>query len=208
MIRRSLAAARPGSLLDHAVRMLAVLAVISLVGGAARPRLDLNRWWIRGGGAGGWVDALIAAWGLALLVAWVRPRRIARTVAAWLAVGLGLRCLYDAAAYYQLLRDGWIASVLPVPLSLLVATALGAWAVRRLRGGDAASCACDRLGRAGRGGGRGLPAAHIATFGVTDYRRPADVAVVFGAAVRPDGSPSLALADRTRTACASTGMAS
>ena len=38
-------------------------------------------------------------------------------------------------------------------------------------------------------------------FGKTDYRRPADIAVVLGARVYADGRPSDALAVRVRTAC-------
>jgi vancomycin permeability regulator SanA len=38
-------------------------------------------------------------------------------------------------------------------------------------------------------------------FGKTDYRRPADLAVVLGARAYADGRPSDALADRVRTAC-------
>ena len=39
-------------------------------------------------------------------------------------------------------------------------------------------------------------------FGESDYRRPADAALVFGARAYADGRPSAALEDRTRTACA------
>jgi vancomycin permeability regulator SanA len=39
-------------------------------------------------------------------------------------------------------------------------------------------------------------------FGMTDYRRPAEVAVVFGARVRASGRPSEAVTDRVLTACA------
>jgi vancomycin permeability regulator SanA len=46
-----------------------------------------------------------------------------------------------------------------------------------------------------------FPLAQIICFGNTDYRRPADVAVVFGARTYADGRPSDALADRVRTAC-------
>jgi vancomycin permeability regulator SanA len=38
-------------------------------------------------------------------------------------------------------------------------------------------------------------------FGKTDYRRPADAAVVLGARVYADGGCSQAVADRVRTAC-------
>ncbi len=41
--------------------------------------------------------------------------------------------------------------------------------------------------------------AHLLTFGATDYRRPADAIVVFGAKAYADGTPSQALCDRTLT---------
>jgi uncharacterized SAM-binding protein YcdF (DUF218 family) len=46
-----------------------------------------------------------------------------------------------------------------------------------------------------------VPLGQMFCFGKTDYRRPADVAVVFGARVYADGRPSDALSDRVRTAC-------
>ena len=46
-----------------------------------------------------------------------------------------------------------------------------------------------------------FPLAQIFFFGTSDYRRPADVAVVFGAQVHPGGAPSQTLAWRVDTAC-------
>src|SRR5262249_53745089 len=46
-----------------------------------------------------------------------------------------------------------------------------------------------------------FPVGQMVCFGKTDYRRPADAAVVLGARVYADGRPSDALADRVRTAC-------
>lgn len=46
-----------------------------------------------------------------------------------------------------------------------------------------------------------FPLAQMFCFGKTDYRRPADAVVVFGARAYADGRPSDALADRVRTAC-------
>jgi len=46
-----------------------------------------------------------------------------------------------------------------------------------------------------------FPLAQIYCFGNTDYRRPADAIVVFGAGVYANGTPSLALYDRVLTAC-------
>jgi uncharacterized SAM-binding protein YcdF (DUF218 family) len=48
----------------------------------------------------------------------------------------------------------------------------------------------------------GFPLAQMCCFGMTDYRRPADAVVVFGARVYANGSLSQALADRVRTGCA------
>jgi vancomycin permeability regulator SanA len=45
-----------------------------------------------------------------------------------------------------------------------------------------------------------LPLAQMLFFGTTDYRRPADVAVVPGARAYADGTASQALSDRVRTA--------
>jgi vancomycin permeability regulator SanA len=47
----------------------------------------------------------------------------------------------------------------------------------------------------------GFPFAQMCCFGLTDYRREANAAVVFGARVYADGRLSLALADRVQTAC-------
>ncbi|MGZ0168216.1 MAG: YdcF family protein [Planctomycetales bacterium] len=46
-----------------------------------------------------------------------------------------------------------------------------------------------------------FPLLQIHCFGWTDYRRPADAAVVFGCKVYPNGKLSTALADRVRSAC-------
>jgi vancomycin permeability regulator SanA len=46
-----------------------------------------------------------------------------------------------------------------------------------------------------------FPLAQMFCFGTTDYRRPADVAVVFGCGVRDDGMPTSALSDRINTGC-------
>lgn len=46
-----------------------------------------------------------------------------------------------------------------------------------------------------------LPLGLMCTFGLSDYRRPADAAIVFGAKVYADGSVSDVVADRVHTAC-------
>ena len=106
--------------------------------------------------------------------------------------------------FFRVLSRHEIASSFPVPLSLGVLSVLLAdvWVLRR-----ATPSAGERkwittlLTIAGMGCGQVLMIAlHVQTFGSTDYRRDADVAVVLGAQVRSDGSLSLALSDRLDTA--------
>ena len=46
-----------------------------------------------------------------------------------------------------------------------------------------------------------FPLMQMFCFGGTDYRRPAEAVVVLGAKAYADGTPSIPLADRVRTAC-------
>ncbi len=46
-----------------------------------------------------------------------------------------------------------------------------------------------------------FPLMQMLCFGHTDYRRPSDAIIVFGARAYADGSLSVPLADRVRTAC-------
>jgi vancomycin permeability regulator SanA len=130
-----------------------------------------------------------------------------RATARALAVAAVACCLRDVTAYYRLLGHGRIHSSLPVPLGLPIAAALALWAWRpeppptTQPGSYSASkrwlcpaiggVLCALLGLL----------AQIQCFGATDYRRPADAIVVFGARVYRDGRPSLALHDRVKTAC-------
>lgn len=161
--------------------------------------LDVNAQWVRGVGFPAWF-AEAAILGLVLGLTLGRH-------GAWLARAsgllLGLLCATDAAAYYQLLADGHIASSFPVPAGLLITALLGIWAVLE-PGPDRPASRPSRpwLARAVALGGAvaALVVLHLYCFGATDYRRPADAAVVFGARVHEDGEASGALLDRTVTA--------
>jgi vancomycin permeability regulator SanA len=109
--------------------------------------------------------------------------------------------LYNAVDFYRVWRSGAVAPSLPLPLSLVVAVLLGflVWAAWRLptrRGWPVAAvmvvitAACVLA----------FPLAQVFFFGTTDYRRAADVVVVFGAQVHNDGRPSTSLKDRMDTA--------
>lgn len=118
-----------------------------------------------------------------------------RLAAATLGVA-ALLAAWNAAEFYGLVARGLHTG--PVPLSVPVALLLGLYAVRALSPAPRASRVWAIAGAV-----VGMPAlllVHLVTFGATDYGRPADAIVVFGAKVYDDGTPSLALDDRIRHA--------
>lgn len=196
------------ALLDSAVRALALFALVNLALGVFSSRWDANWLWLQGGSLPEpVVTTLVLLFVVGVLLA---PRRHAAAVLGtrFVAVLLAVACLADTLTFFRLLASGQLQSSLAFPLSLVHAVLLLAWAVC---GPTAALAPRSRTRRAlwirvmGSGAPLGLALvgvlAHILAFGASDYRRSADAAVVLGAAVRADGSPSRALLDRTTTAC-------
>ncbi|MCB9915992.1 MAG: YdcF family protein [Planctomycetes bacterium] len=104
----------------------------------------------------------------------------------------------DVVAYYQLVARAAIATRLALPASagvLLLAFA-AARELARTDGAPRGALAWTAGLAGGATGGVAATLALVLAFGATDYRRPADCAVVLGARVHADGTPSLALADR------------
>ena len=178
--------------------------LLSTVGLARDAAFDANAWWIvvpyvpRPAAA-----ALLVAAGVAFVAYGVAPRL--RVWRRWLTLALfaafAAAAVYNVVDFYSVWGAGEIAPGVPLPLSLVVALLLGflLWAALRdppRRGWPAvavlvAACAtCALL----------FPLAQVFFFGMTDYRRPADVVVVFGAQVHEDGRPSTSLRDRMATA--------
>lgn len=130
----------------------------------------------------------------------IRVTRVAR-----IALGLlALRAAFDAVLFFTLVARGEIASSLPLPLSFGVLTVLLAdeRLLRRTTSSET-QLSWPKIAIMIVGVGIGqvlLIALHVLTFGSTDYRREADVAIVLGAQVRADGTLSLALSDRLETA--------
>lgn len=196
------------ALLDAAIVALALVAGLNALLACAAPSLDGTWLWLRAGALPPTAATLLAgAFSVAVLLlrpAHARGLAVARVLALLLAIG----CFADAIVFFALLARGTIASTLPVPLSLPLGALLLLWGVTA-RPRERRQPANRRMlwHHVVRGG---LPLMlvglgtllHLLAFGATDYRRPADAAVVLGAAVRPDGTPSGALLDRTRTACA------
>jgi vancomycin permeability regulator SanA len=182
--------------------------LLNLAGDLVARGFDANLWWVDLRGLPSWVAAgLLWAAGILLAAFGLRPRmgraRAIITVAAVLP--LLAFAVENVIVFYRLASSGAVKFGVPVPLSLLVALALaailaGAWRcsragappTRRQALAAAATVAAALVG---------FPLLQMALFGTTDYRRPADAVVVLGARVYADGTPSLALADRVRTAC-------
>jgi vancomycin permeability regulator SanA len=162
---------------------------------------------------------LLALAGLVLVAHGVRPAAAGRrrSVTAGAFALLTLVALLNVVTFYRVWAAGDIAPRVPLPLSLLLGTlmAWSTWVTWRGAGAPSArpSSAPGDAPRRGRLRSATVilltllaclvlfPLAQIVCFGTTDYRRPADVAVVFGAQVHPGGAPSQTLAWRVDTAC-------
>lgn len=162
------------------------LGAFTLLNLAGDSRFDANLWWIDL-----WplprVAALVtlAAFAIAM-IAFGLGRRNAVTFA--LTIVMLFFAIANTIRFYVVLARGEIHSAFPLPLSLLIAAALcvvlwGGFSNPPLQ--VLASFLAAAIV---------FPLAQISLFGFTDYRRPADVIVVFGAS----GAP---LHDRLRTAC-------
>lgn len=177
----------------------------NLFGELYRPGFDANLWWIdlrpcpqpvvRG---------VLALAGMVFLATAFRviPNALIRITAQTVVALLMAVALWNTISYYQLLQDGVIRSSFPIPFSLQVMLGLmliqiglahssSVSGTRRLDGFLIAATFTLCL--------IAFPLAQIFCFGKTDYRRPADVVVVFGCGVAPDGTPSDALRNRVAT---------
>ncbi len=145
---------------------------------------------------------LLAAWAIAPASRWAR---LGASIACAVVAVVAAR---DVIRYFAVVGGGTVRPAMPVPFSavLLVLLVLLAAIIWR--------SSTTSLARSGHGGHRravgivlaaccwaaAFPIAQIAFFGTTDYRRPAQAAVVFGARVYASGVPSPLLADRIATA--------
>lgn len=178
--------------------------LVNTVGLVRDAAFDANVWWIvvpyvpKLGAA-----ALLAAAGVVFVAYGVAPRMAAWR--RWLTVALvafaAAVAVYNAVDFYRVWSAGQIAPGMPLPLSALVAALLCyvLWAALRdprRRGWPAVAVLCA----AAVACALAFPVAQVYFFGTTDYRRAADVAVVFGAQVHDDGRPSTALQERMETA--------
>jgi uncharacterized SAM-binding protein YcdF (DUF218 family) len=131
----------------------------------------------------------------------LRPWR--RRVAIASLVALCAVATANSARFYSLLSQGAIVTPLPLPLSILTAVMLIliAVAIRKTRPQPLTRRSTPILAATAITCALVTPLLQMIFFGNTDYRRRAEVAVVFGARAYADGRASDALSDRVRAAC-------
>jgi uncharacterized SAM-binding protein YcdF (DUF218 family) len=175
---------------------LGLFTVVNIVGDLRFARANGNVWWLDL-----WPIPLtltrivLLAIGAALLLYALAPGRAIRFRQTMIYVA-AIAAAIDAIRYYVALARHDIKTAWPVPLSAVIAMVL-VWIARGgAERGHRAAIALAAVGAAII-----FPLAQVCFFGITDYRRPADVIVVFGAKAYADGTPSDALADRVRTGC-------
>lgn len=170
---------------------LGAFTLLNVAGDIGFRGSDANIWWIDFAPLPNWSRRLVL-----LLLAFVLLAGYRHLEAkAFIALAL-LFAAANAIRYTVLISRGTIHSSVPIPLSLLIVAALGIILLPyqgqpTVRGTLITVIVAAIL----------FPLAQISLFGATDYRRPADLIVVFGARAYADGRPSDALADRVRMAC-------
>ncbi len=195
------AVARGGALFTTALALLAVVAEL-------RGRTsELSLWWVDLRDASEPLRLGILLVTAAVLGAWAihpLPGRWLRTAASVVSGVVAVLAVRDVIGFYRAIDGGQVQPLLVVPLSAVLAglyALLALWIIRHRT---------PRAPIAGRAG-IGLlvataawviafPIAQMLWFGTTDYRRPADAAVAFGARVYASGVPSPLLGARIDTA--------
>lgn len=182
--------------------MLGSFLLLSLLGALAAHRFDSTIWLFDLRPLGPTLGAVLGSTcALALIVFALRPRSPACRAAGFAAAAaLSLIAAIDSLRAAALGLGGSIHLGFPIPLSLLVLAACTLVGWSALRGCTGRLRPLPALAAAGMFVAA-VPIGQMTCFGATDYRRPADAALVFGARTYADGSPSKALEDRLIAAC-------
>lgn len=181
-------------------------ALLNILGGLLTPHFDANLWWIdlrdfpRRLATPSLAVSSVCLVGFAV---WPPRSFWGRCLILGCAGALGTVVLANTVEFYLLLSRGGVSARIPIPLSLFLSAALAFIAAAVWRGPVRERSARSLLGTVVVAFAclAAFPLAQMFFFGKTDYRRPADAAVVLGARVYADGRLSVALKDRVRTGC-------
>lgn len=185
---------------------LGLFTLLNLVAEARCRSFTPNVWWIDLRAIPSWVAWPLLTLAALLLCGVGLTQRISQRRRNVTIVVLGLLLIAacgNILEFYVLAATGRIGVSVPVPLSCFVLGLLCAIMVALIRETPAVTWR-RRLGISvlvAVSSVIAFPIGLMFFLGKTDYRRPADAIVVFGARAYADGTPSHVLADRVRTAC-------
>jgi uncharacterized SAM-binding protein YcdF (DUF218 family) len=190
-----------------AALFLGGFSLLNLLGEFQHPGFDANLWWIDLRPAPlPLLRGLLAFAGLVLCLYAVFPSlpAIPRLVVVTTVLLLVGTSVMNTIGYYRLLQLGQIKTEARFPFSIEVICVLLVILIGTLQ-----RCDSSRVTHRDLAWGAltlllcvtGFPLSQIYCYGKTDYRRQADVIVVFGCKVYADGRPSTALLERLQTAC-------
>ncbi len=186
---------------------LGLFSIVNVLGSLFWSGFDASVWWVDMRSLPAWLArVLLAICGVSLIAfGFRRPASFrARAGTVFCAGFLATLSLVNTVVFFILSFKGHIISPIPLPVSLLVAGFLAWIAILSMGAPKTPGRWQEGLGFTAAIAGLcavAFPLAQMFLFGKTDYRRPAEVAIVLGARAYADGRPSDALADRVRTAC-------
>jgi vancomycin permeability regulator SanA len=196
----------PGNVARGFAAFIGGFTLLNVLGSRRAVNFDASHWWINADLLPApWWQLLLLAAALSLLVFAFNNRMAPwrRYVTAAFATLFLTVTIINGITFYGLLADHRIEAGVPLPLSFLFsgALALVLWSVWHATPKSPRRTKWPVIVTTAVVSALLFPLTQIFFFGKTDYRRRADVAVVFGARAYANGKPSDALADRVRTAC-------
>lgn len=186
---------------------LAAFSLLNLVGELFHPGFDASGWWLDTRSVPGDVGRTLILVFAVLMFEFARKPdsfRFLTSLQKIAVAGALAVAIHDASTFYSLVSRGTITTQFAIPFSLIIAalllTIFGALHIR-VRGSRTSARGKAMIFATTVGCTVAFPLLQIHCFGCTDYRRPANAAVVFGCKVYASGNLSAALSDRVRSAC-------
>ncbi len=185
---------------------IGAFSLLNILGELLHAGFDANLWWIDLRPLSKVMSMIMLTGASVMLICYaIYPRLspIRKRITIWTCVLLLMVCLINIIIFLALLTKGAVSAAFPVPFSLMILLSLIV-VLKSIISKESGSTAKRRLAVAALTVLTAMilfPLGQMFCFGKTDYRRKADVIVVFGARAYADGRCSNALADRVRTGC-------